>query len=112
MACEQDTLAMSQPVWNELVAVLHRPRLARFVDPGQRDAVLDLLRSVCVWFEPQQRIRDCRDAKDNKYLELALSAIAATIVSSDDDLLVMHPWRGVRIARPAEYLSTKDAAEA
>jgi predicted nucleic acid-binding protein len=42
------------------------------VDPGQRDAVLDLLRSVCVWFEPQQRIRDCRDAKDNKYLELAL----------------------------------------
>jgi hypothetical protein len=37
-------------------------------------------------------------------LELALAAGAETIVSSDDDLLVLDPWRGVRILRPAEYL--------
>jgi hypothetical protein len=30
---------------------------------------------------------------------------AETLVSSDDDLLVLHPWRGVRILRPAEYLA-------
>ena len=47
---------------------------------------------------------DCRDAKDNKYLELALAARAGVIVSGDADLLVLHPWRGVRILRPAEYL--------
>jgi hypothetical protein len=45
------------------------------------------------------RVTDCRDPKDNKYLELALAAGAETIVSSDDDLLVLHPWRGVRILR-------------
>lgn len=38
-----------------------------------------------------------RDAKDDNFLELALTADASTIVSSDDDLLVMHPWRGIRI---------------
>jgi uncharacterized protein len=95
---------MSHPVWNELVEVLHRPRLARFVDAGQREAVLTLLRSVYVWFEPRQRVKDCRDAKDDKYLELALAADASTIVSSNDDLLVMHPWRGIRIVLPAQYL--------
>ena len=96
---------MSQPVWAEQVEVLHRPRVARFVDAGQREAVLTLLRLVYVWFEPRrQRVRDCRDAKGDKYLELAVAADASTIVSSDDDLLVMHPWRGIRIVWPAEYL--------
>jgi hypothetical protein len=51
-----------------------------------------------------ERVTDCRDPKDNKYLELSLAAGAETIVSSDDDLLVLDPWRGVRIMRPAEYL--------
>jgi predicted nucleic acid-binding protein len=32
LACDQDVLAMSQPVWDELIEVLHRPRLARFID--------------------------------------------------------------------------------
>jgi predicted nucleic acid-binding protein len=31
---------------------------------------------------------------------------ADTIVSSDDDLLVLHRWRGIHIQRPAEYLAS------
>jgi predicted nucleic acid-binding protein len=58
-----------------------------------------------VWFAPAERVTDCRDAKDNKYLELALAAGARTIVSGDSDLLVLHPWRGVRILNPAAYLA-------
>jgi putative PIN family toxin of toxin-antitoxin system len=64
-----------------------------------------VLSSEAVWFEPIVRVTDCRDPKDDMYLELALAAGAETIVSSDDDLLVLHPWRGVRILRPADYLS-------
>ncbi|GGC71456.1 hypothetical protein GCM10011504_56420 [Siccirubricoccus deserti] len=48
---------------------------------------------------------DCRDAKDNEYLELALASSAWAIVSGDADLLVLHPWRGVRILQPADYLA-------
>lgn len=49
-------------------------------------------------------VRACRDAKDNKYLELALAAQADAIISGDEDLLVLHPWRGIPILRPAEFL--------
>jgi hypothetical protein len=56
------------------------------------------------WFDPAERVTDCRDAKDDKYLELALVAKAGVIVSSDDDLLTLNPWRGVWILRPTEYL--------
>ena len=48
---------------------------------------------------------DCRDPKDNTYLGLACAAAAATIVSSDDDLPVLHPCRGVRILKPAAYVA-------
>ena len=101
----QDGFAMSMAVLDEVVEVLHRPRLARFVDPALRDDLLDLLVPGAAWFEPTERITDCRDAKDNKYLELAWAASASTIVSSDEDLLVLHPWRGVRLLKPAEYLA-------
>ncbi len=51
---------------------------------------------------------DCRDAKDSKYLELTLTAAAGTIVGGDDDLLALHPWRGIAILRPAAYLAQAD----
>jgi predicted nucleic acid-binding protein len=91
-------------VWIESMAVLHRPRLARFGDAPQRKEVLELLRSVAVWFEPGRPIHDCCDAKDDRYLEPAVTADASIIVSSVEDLLVMHPWRGIQIIRPADYL--------
>ena len=96
---------MSQPVRDEIADVLHRPRLARFVKPELRDEVLALLLSGAQWFRPAVAVADCRDPLDNKYLELALASGAAAIVSSDDDLLSMHPWRGVRILRPAAFLA-------
>jgi uncharacterized protein len=95
---------LSQDVWDELLEVLHRPRLARFIDSAARDQVLTQLRATAAWFDPGVRVGDCRDAKDNRYLELALAAGAQSIVSSDEDLLVLHPWRGVRIVSAAEYL--------
>jgi len=58
-----------------------------------------------VFFVPTIPVTDCRDAKDNKYLELALAAQAEAIVSSDTDLLVLHPWSGVRILWAVEYLA-------
>lgn len=50
-------------------------------------------------------VTDCRDAMDNKYLELALAAAATIIVSGDNDLLVMNPWHDVRARRPTEKLA-------
>lgn len=101
---ETDAVAMSEATVAELLSVFSRPRLARFIDPDRRDEMLALLDAYGVFFAPAEHVTDCRDPKDNKYLELALAAGAETIISSDADLLVLHPWRGVRILRPADYL--------
>jgi uncharacterized protein len=49
----------------------------------------------------------CRDAKDDKFLALVLAAGADALVSSDEDLLVMHPWRGVPVMTAAEFLAVE-----
>ena len=102
---EVDVFALSAAVDAEIAGVLGRPKFAFAIPLARRERVLEILRRAAVWFEPAVPVTDCRDPKDDKYLELALAAGAETIVSSDDDLLVLHPWRGVRILRPADYLA-------
>lgn len=47
---------------------------------------------------------DCRDPKDDYVLALSLASGAQVILSEDDDLLVLDPWRGIRIARLFQFL--------
>lgn len=47
----------------------------------------------------------CRDANDDMVLECAMVAGAEIIVSSDKDLLALHPFQGIRILTPAEFLA-------
>ncbi|WP_428493630.1 putative toxin-antitoxin system toxin component, PIN family [Rhodopila sp.] len=99
-----DTLALSRAVRDEILDVFNRPKLARFLDETLRDEFLALLLASARLFEPTDAVADCRDASDNKYLELMLAAQADKLVSSDKDLLVLTRWRGRRILRPADYL--------
>jgi uncharacterized protein len=54
---------------------------------------------------------DCRDVADNKYLELAIASDAAAIVTGDQDLLILNPWRGIRVLPPVDYLSLAPAPD-
>lgn len=104
IALEADRIALSAVTFAEIEQVLNRPKFGRLLSAARRQAVLDLLRTSAAWFEPDIRVTDCRDDGDNKYLELAIKASAQIIVSSDQDLLALHPWRGVQILRPSDYL--------
>ena len=101
---EVDVFALSAAVDGEIAEVLDRPKFAHAIPLARRNRLLRILRDAAIWFDPTVRVTDCRDPKDDKYLELALAAGAAIIVSSDDDLLVLHSWRGVHILNPADYL--------
>lgn len=97
-------IALSLAVHQEVAGVLSRPKFTRVLTEDRRLEILEILVTKALWIEPAELVSDCRDAKDNKYLELALAARATVIVSGDDDLLVLDPWRGVRILTPAQFL--------
>ena len=97
-------IVLSDAVHAEIAAVLARPKFARVLTEDRRRETLELLAAAALWIEPKEVVNDCRDAKDNCYLELALAAQATVIVSGDEDLLVLDPWRDVRVLRPARFL--------
>jgi predicted nucleic acid-binding protein len=55
--------------------------------------------------DPVDASPPCRDPRDNKFLALALIADADAIISSDNDLLTLHPWRGIPILTPTLFLA-------
>ena len=97
------TIALSDAVHAEIADVLARPKFSRVLTEDRRREILELLSAAALWVEPQQVIKECRDPRDNLYLELAVAAGATVLVTGDLDLL--HPWRGVQELRPADFLS-------
>ena len=110
LARAKGTIVLSEAVHAEIAEVLARPKFARALTDDRRREIMELLSAAALWVEPRETVRDCRDGKDNRYLELALAARATAIVSGDEDLLVLNPWRGVRVLRPAEFLHTLGAS--
>lgn len=55
-------------------------------------------------------VHDCRDVRDNHILEVAVNGQAKVIVTGDEDLLVLNPFRGIPIMRPTDYLKWKEAS--
>ena len=108
LARSLETICLSPAIETEIREVLQRPKFHKYISDTTRGRILDILGAAAVMFEPMEPVTDCRDPKDNKYLELALAAGASVIVSSDVDLLVLNPWRGIRILRPADYVRLRD----
>jgi len=97
-------LVLSRAIEDEYRQVIFRPKFDQYLSVARRQWVLDIVTSTAARFEPTVPVTDCRDPNDNKYLELALASAAEITVSSDNDLLVPNPWRGVRILTPAAYV--------
>ncbi len=103
-AVDQGILLVSEATMNELADVLSRPKFDRYVSLEDRQQFLRLLGRVAEFVAGVYAVRECRDPKDDKFLEVALSGKADLIVTGDADLLTLNPWRGIAILSPAAYL--------
>jgi uncharacterized protein len=92
----------------EVVEVLGRTpfRVKYQIESGDITALINLIRLRGELTNPQHSVTACRDPKDNKFLEAALSGHADCIVTGDADLLVLNPFEGIPILRPAEFLAS------
>ena len=88
----------------ELMTTLLSPKFDRYVSRERRDALLLRLAPLIEIVEVLQPIRASRDPKDDKFLEAAVNGRADVLVTGDNDLLELHPFRGVAILTPAAYV--------
>jgi uncharacterized protein len=110
LALSRDTVLVSPAVLLEYDAVLARPKFAGVLTPERRITLLALLAAAATVVEAPEVVADCRDRKDNRFLDLALAGRAGLIISGDGDLLDLDPWRGVRILTPAAYVADRSPA--
>jgi uncharacterized protein len=101
----EDIPLISLEIWAEVAEVFARPKLARYLKPGTVQPFLDRILAASELVAISQPIRACRDPKDNKFLEAAVAGRADAILTGDEDLLAMHPFHGVEILSPAQFLA-------
>jgi putative PIN family toxin of toxin-antitoxin system len=97
-------LLVSEETLAEVEDVLLRSRFEAYVRLETRLTFLHYVRKESLLIESVPILSACRDPKDDKFLALALTGHADFILTGDQDLLVLHPFREIDILTPRQYL--------
>lgn len=95
----------SLETFSEFKDVLFRPKFDEYLKQDlRREAYAEIIERI-IFVDITETINVCRDPKDNKFLELAVSAKASCIITGDNDLLVLNPFRSISILNPSNFLN-------
>ena len=103
-ARESGALLVSAETASEYFNVFSRSKFEKYVSLETRLTFIENIISNALAVEPKERVDACRDPKDNKFLELAITAGATCIISGDIDLLILSPFNGIPIVSAADFL--------
>ena len=95
----------SDDTLTEFVETLMRPKFDKYISVEKRLAEISNFEKIGQRIKVSLTVNACRDKKDNKFLELALQANAACIITGDNDLLVLNPFQNIPIITAGEFLT-------
>ena len=98
----------------ELEQVLRRAKFDQYQPMDVRSEFVAMLRRLITLVAVSEADESSvsppsRDLKDNKFLALVKVCGADALISSDPDLLVLHPWQDVPILTPSAYVALSSA---
>ena len=98
-------IAFSENLLAEFTEVIFRKKVDKyFISFKERLEPIRFLQSKGSKFDITERITTSADPDDNMILELAVASQAACIITGDPHLLTLHPFRGISILSPADFL--------
>ncbi len=103
-------LILSPEIIVEILDVAHRSELReRFpqLDDIRLERVISVIESAEI-VEPTEAITVCRDPKDDKFFECAVTAGADYIVSEDRDILDVGEFEGIKTVTADQFLAVLD----
>ncbi|WP_202978037.1 MULTISPECIES: putative toxin-antitoxin system toxin component, PIN family [Pseudomonas] len=95
---------ISEETLAELSEILGRDKFDKYISREDRQQFLRLLGGIVRVVTITQRISACRDPKYDKFLDVALNGEAHVILTGDQDLLELHPFHGIEILKPVDFL--------
>jgi putative PIN family toxin of toxin-antitoxin system len=97
-------LLATEATLRELFERLLSPKFDPYLTRARREELLSRLAPLVEIVEVVQQVRAGRDPRDDKFLEAAVNGRADVLITGDKDLLELHPFRGIEILGPANYL--------
>ena len=88
----------------ELTRTLKRSKITIRVLESDSKALIRALEKKAIIINPAIKIEVCRDPHDNKVLECAVAGEADCIVTGDEDLQILNPFRSVEIISPRDFV--------
>ena len=110
-ALQNGQILLSLTTLGEIDEVMRREKFERYVTAEEREEFLEALIGRARFVEIIEHIKICRDPKDDKFLELAVNGGAYHIISGDDDLLALSPFRGIEILSMDDFLKRLEGGE-
>jgi putative PIN family toxin of toxin-antitoxin system len=90
--------------YKELVEVLSRPKFSKYFSEIDKSIFLINYFHSTQFVKVNIVVEVCRDPKDNKFLALAFEHSSDFIVSGDNDLLILNPYKNIPILTPNGFL--------
>jgi putative PIN family toxin of toxin-antitoxin system len=110
-AMEDYTIIQSAETFDEFVEVINREKFDKFLSQETREEIINDLANASEFLDVTHQTNACRDPKDNRFLELAVSGKAKYLISGDEDLLSLGEYNGIPIVTPRRFLELERERE-
>ncbi|HYW18776.1 MAG TPA: putative toxin-antitoxin system toxin component, PIN family [Nodularia sp. (in: cyanobacteria)] len=97
-------ILFSDVTFQEIQEILNRSKFDKYISMTIRTQFLAKFKFESEEIAINQIIKECRDPKDDKFLEVAINGNATHIITGDKNLLELHPFRGVDIITATQFL--------
>lgn len=101
-------LLVSEEVIEELNDVFRRDEFEKYTTEALRVEFLAALLRDAELVQITESVTESRDARDDKFLSLAVSGNADCIVSGDKDLLTLESIQNIPIRTPSQFLDLNE----
>ncbi len=101
-------ILFSMELFEELIEVLQRPKFTKYFSQEDIQEFISLIHSKVEWVEINKHFDDCRDSKDNFLLDLCVSGKADYLISGDEDILILNPFRSTEIINYRKFQEILD----
>jgi uncharacterized protein len=71
----------------------------------QKEGFISILSDNLIFVKTNTKVVACRDADDDKFLELAVEIEADFIISGDKDLLELESYNDTKILKPSQFMA-------
>ncbi len=106
MITEYCDLLASQATMYEFATVLKHVRSKNYIKQDEATMLITFYREMVESVPIIEKVRKCRDPKNDKFLELAVNGQAEYLVTNDRGLLLFHPFGSTQILTAKDFIFT------